>query len=213
MIDIELSSNQTDLVDAIRAILVSSVEPLTVKKIRARLSAPFDGIRSQELTEVLKRQVAAHVFVICPKYRSAQDRYWDRSLRAHAKVLLRAALADGPMPWAELRRKFPKYLRHLAESVLNEELARGAIHRHPPASPRMGFRCALEPADVLGYAARELEGALARLIEQGFARSHARAAFMQLLQESEWADDAPNESPAPVGVMPVGADQWNTAMF
>ena len=192
MADTGPSSNHSDLVDAIRAIFKASLEPLTVQKIRERLPVPYDDMRLAELKDVLQRQVAASVFVICPKYRSAQDRYWDRPLREHARVLLLAALHDGPVPGADLRKKFPKYLRHLAESVLNEELAKGAIHRHPPASSRSGFRFALERPDVRAFAAKELECALARMTKRGFALSDAREAFMQLLQDTEWADDAPD---------------------
>ena len=32
---------------------------------------------------------------MCPKYRSSQDRYWDRPLREHAMVLLYEALHGG----------------------------------------------------------------------------------------------------------------------
>ncbi len=192
MADIELSAPQTDLVDAVRGILKASIEPLTVMKIRERLPAPFDGIRNEELAEVLQRQVAANVLVMCPKYRSGQDRYWDRTLREHTKVLLRSSLEAGPMPWAELRKRFPKYLRHLAESVIDEELARGAIHRHPPLSSRAGFRFALDRPDVRAYAAKELDDALTRLVERGFTLCDVREAFMQLLHEQEWTHEKPD---------------------
>ncbi len=207
----DIDSNQTDLVDAIRVIFKTSKEPLTVNKIRDQLSAPFDHLGVAELTDVMKRQVAANVVVICPKYRSSQDRYWDRPLREHAKVLLRDALADGPIPGAELRKKFPKYLRHLTESVLDEELAKGTVHRHPPVSLRAGFRFGLERADLRSYATTELEEALARLVELGFALSDARETFMQLLQETEWAENAPDE-PAPVGVVTAESDSWNSTV-
>lgn len=176
----------SDLVDAIRAILYRSPEPLTVPKIRERLPESLRTIRVAELTEVLQRQVAAHVLVICPKYRSAQDRYWDRPLREHAKVVLRESLTAGPASWSELRKKFPKYLRHLAESVLNEELARGTLHRHPPESIRKGPRIGLHPADVRVYAERELQTVLRRLEQLGFAPVEVREAMMHLLNEEEW---------------------------
>src|SRR5207248_2735136 len=105
-------SNGGDLVVAIQEILRQSSEPLTVPKIRARLRGPFRDLSVDELADVLQRQVAAQVFVVCPKYRSGKDRYWDRSLREHAAVVLRRALEERPMPWSELRKRFPKYLRH-----------------------------------------------------------------------------------------------------
>src|SRR5438552_2941462 len=182
------SSNGADLVDAVREVLKQSAEPLTIPRIRERLPTRFRHMRIEDLTEVLQRQAAAHVLVMCPKYRSRQDRYWDRTLHEHAKVVLHEALQGGPMPWADLRKKFPKYLRHLADSVLNEELAKATVFRHPPASTRMGPRYALQPADVRSYAGKELHEMLARLQQCGFARSEAREALMQLLQEDEWAD-------------------------
>jgi hypothetical protein len=147
---------------------------------------------------------------MCPKYRSGQDRYWDRSLREHARMLMRGALKDGPLSWADLRKRCPKYLRHLTESVLNEELARGAIHRHPPISPRAGFRFALQPVDVRSYAARELEGALARLAERGIALSDAREALMQLLHEAEWAEDGHAEVAPSAQMFATPIEAWNS---
>ena len=182
------SSNHTDLVDAIRAVLKDSDEPLTIPKMRALLPVPFCSIRPAELAEALQRQVAAHVLVMCPKYRSAQDRYWDRPLREHAKVVVRTALADGPAAWSDLRKALPKYLRHLAESVLNEELARGTIFRHPPASVRQGPRYALQAADVRRYLDKELQELLARVQVLGFSRPEAREAIVQILQDEEWTE-------------------------
>ena len=188
MADPALASNRADLVDAVRAVLKRSQEPLTLPRIRERLPVEFSAVRTEELAEVLKRQVAAHVLVMCPKYRSGQDRYWDRCLREHAKVLLRESLGDGPASWSDLRKSLPKYVRHLAESVLNEELAKGTLHRHPPTTSRNGPRYALDPADVRTYVNKELAEMLARLEQRGFARTDTRLAIMQLLQEEEWAE-------------------------
>ena len=182
--------NHADLVDAIRGVLQASGEPLTLPRILERLPEPYRDVRLEDLTELLERQVRAHVLVGCPKYRSAQDRYWDRPLREHATVLLHEAIKEGPMSWTDLRKKLPKYLRHLAESALNEELAKGTIHRHPPATSRRGPRYAHQPADVRCYASKELHEMLARLEQCGFARADARDSLMQLLQEEEWAESA-----------------------
>jgi hypothetical protein len=184
-----LVSTQTDLVDAVRDVLRSSTEPMTVARIRERLPAPFQALRIEELADAVRRQVAAQVLVMCPKYRSGQDRFWDRTLHQHAKVVLREALRSGPMAWADLRKKFPKYLRHLADTVLNEELARGTIFRHPTTSARMGPRYGLEPADVRTYAAAALQALLSRLERCGFDHAESRAALLQLLQEAEWAPE------------------------
>jgi len=189
MIEAKPASNHADLVDAIRAVLQSSGEPMTIPRIRERLPEPYRAIRADQLADVLERQVSADVLVMCPKYRSAQDRFWDRPLREHAKVLLHDAINGGPISWTDLRKKLPKYVRHLAESVLNEELARGAIHEHPQASPRMGPRYAHEPAKVECYAKRELQEVLIRLEQCGFTRGQARETLMQLLQDEEWADE------------------------
>jgi hypothetical protein len=197
-------STDRDLVDAVCDVLHASPEPLTVARIRERLPANFRSLRTEEITELLQRQVAAHVVVMCPKYRSSQDRYWDRPLRTHAKVLLHEAMRDEPVSWAELRKKFPKYVRHLAESVLSEELARGTVFRHPPVSQRSGPRYALQPVEIRTYAGKMLDEALERLEQIGFARSDARETLMQLLQEEEWAT---------FEGMPARTDQWNTPLF
>ena len=204
-----LSSTQTDLVDAVREVLRQSVEPLTIPRIRERLPKPLGAIGIEELTDVLHRQLAAHVLVMCPKYRSSQDRYWDRPLREHAKVVLNEALRGGPLSWADLRKKFPKYVRHLADSVLNEELAKETIFRHPPTSARMGPRYALEPANVRSYVNKELHEMLTRLEHCGFGRTESREAIQQLLQEDEWAEYAVGE---PTTMSRVQSDWWERTM-
>jgi hypothetical protein len=213
MAEFFLSSNGADLVDVVRAILCQSDEPLTVQKIHGRLPASFRSMPIEDLGEVLRRQVAAHVLIICPKYRSAQDRYWDRPLREHAKVLLHAALREGPAAWSDLRKRLPKYLRHLAESVLSEELARGTIFRHPPTSVRMGPRYALQPAEVRSYASKCVLDSLHHLQALGFARHEAREAMMQLLQEEEWSEYQSPDPRATENCMPARTDLWNTPMF
>jgi hypothetical protein len=197
MADTALVPQRADLVDAVHQVLRQSAEPLTLPRIRERLPEAFHATRSEELCDVLQRQVAANVLVMCPKYRSGQDRYWDRPLREHARGLLRESLLAGPATWSELRKSLPKYLRHLADSVLNEELAKGNVHRHPPLTIRNGPRYALEPADIRTYVAKELAALLDRLQERGFARGETRMAIVQLLQEEEWADPPIVSSPCP----------------
>jgi hypothetical protein len=210
MVNTCIADRRTDLVDAIHDVLKESAEPLTAPRIRERLPSRYRNLRLEDVIEALQRQVAAQVLVICPKYRSRQDRYWDRSLRDHASVVLHDALRGGPMAWADLRKKFPKYLRHLADLVLNEELARGTIFRHTPMSIRMGPRYALYPADVRIYASKELPALLARLEQCGFARHESREALMHLLQEDEWAESAASR---PVATsVPVRTDWWEKTM-
>lgn len=179
---------QTDLVDAIRFVLKQSSEPLTGFQIRARLPRHFSRVPLDDLMETLTRQVAADVLVMCPKYRSSQDRYWDRCLREHAKKLLHAALRSGPLSWSDLRKRLPKYVRHLADSVLSEELAREKIFRHPPASQRMGPRYALRPAELRRYLSRELQELLSRFELHGFSPRETRETILELLREEEWGE-------------------------
>ena len=127
---------ETKLDTAVHRVLGASTEPLTVAKIRARLPVPFRSTSLDELADCLNRQVAANVLFQYPKYRSQQDRYWDRPLREHVHEMLRDILATGPLAWSELRRRLPRYARYLAESVLNEQLAQGQLFRHPPRTPR-----------------------------------------------------------------------------
>ena len=211
MTDERMSSNGSDPVDAIKEIFRQSSEPMTVLTIRASLPRLFGAIRLEELTEILQRQVAANVLVICPKYRSAQDRYWDRSLRDHAKVVLYAAMRMGPLSWSDLRKKFPKYLRHLVDAVLHEELAKGEVFRHPPLSVRMGPRYALDAAEVRPYASKELLESLQRLTLLGFARGDAREAMLRLLQEEEWAETPKLERAPAIAAMP--AHSVNTPIY
>jgi hypothetical protein len=138
------------------------------------------------LAEVLQRQAAANVLATCPKYRSGQDRYWDRPLREHVHEMLHAMLTAGPLPWAEVRRRLPRYARYLAESVLNEQLAQRRLYRHPPRTPRAAPRYGLEPADVRAYLQPALADLLARLEPLGFTPGELRRGLRQLLNEGAW---------------------------
>jgi hypothetical protein len=180
-----------DLVNEIRRLLRESDEPLTAAKIRDRLPAPLNQISLDSLAEVLKRQAAAHVLIVCPKYRSQQDRYWDRPLREHVHEMLRDILTMGPLPWSELRKRLPRYARYLAESVLNEQLAQGRLFRHPPRTPRSAPRFALYPADLRTYLRPALADLMARLEPMGFARTEIRRGLKQILSEAEDGFPAP----------------------
>ena len=73
----------TDLTAAVQRVLAASDQPLTLSKIRSALSGNYRRIGLEELADVLRRQVAANVLYQYPKYRSAQDRFWDRPMRVH----------------------------------------------------------------------------------------------------------------------------------
>src|SRR5438270_3403257 len=120
---------ETDLAAAVQRILAASPEPMTLSKIRARLPAAFRSLSLEELGESLHRQVAANVLFPYPKYRSSQDRFWDRPMPVHIAAVLHQVLEDGPLLWAALRRKLPAYALPLAESVLFEQTAQGLLHR------------------------------------------------------------------------------------
>jgi hypothetical protein len=184
-----------DLVNEIRRVLRDSDEPLTAAKIRDRLPPPLCRMSLELLAEVLRRQAAAHVFVTCPKYRSGQDRYWDRPLRERVHEMVRNILAKGPLPWSGLRRRLPRYARYLAESVLNEQLARGQLYRHPPRTARSAPRFALHPADIRAYLRPALGGLMARLEPLGFSRSDLQRGLRELLAQSE--RDERRAEPAP----------------
>src|SRR5207245_659560 len=98
-------TTQTDLPTAVQQILAASSEPLTVSKIRAQLPPTLRTGSVEELGEILKRQAAASVLVPYPKYRSQQDRYWDRPLPVHIAVLVQEALQEQDLGLSELRRK------------------------------------------------------------------------------------------------------------
>src|SRR5258708_40180609 len=100
---------ETDFAAEAHRVLATSAEPLTLSKIRSRLPAPLRKLSLEELGETLKRQVAANVVYLYPKYRSQQDRFWDRPMPIHVAALLRQALEDGPLALPELRRKLPAY--------------------------------------------------------------------------------------------------------
>jgi hypothetical protein len=192
-----------DLVNEVHRVLRESDEPLTAVKIRRRLPASLRQVHLEALVEVLQRQAAAQVLAMCPKYRSGQDRYWDRPLSERVHEMLHDILTAGPLTWAELRRTLPRYARYLAESVLNEQLARGLLHRHPPRTARAAPRYGQQPADARTYLRPALAELLGRLEPLGFSRAELRRGLRQLLGESE--RDGRSVEPAPSYHYPAAA--------
>jgi len=176
----------TDLVAAVQRVLAASSEPLTLSKIRAALPGSFRRIELEELAETLRRQVAANVLQQFPKYRSQQDRFWDRPMTVHVANLLRVTLEEAPLAWTQLRRRLPDYALAQAETVLQEQLAAGSIHRHPPAGARGKERYGARPPDAREYLRNELPTLFRRLQQLGFTEIQLREAAMALLQEAEW---------------------------
>lgn len=183
-----------DLATAAHRVLAASDEPLTVSKLRSRLPGALRNIDPKDLTEALDRQVAANVLHKYPKYRSQQDRYWDRGMNTHIAQLLHAALEEGSLPWSELRRKLPRYAQEQAQPVLEAQVRQGLLHRHPRAGGRGGERFGVRPADPRDYLRLELPDLFARLAALGFGRPQIRAAALELLHEEEW-DVAPPPPP------------------
>lgn len=195
------TSPETDLVAAVLRVLAASTEPLTVSKIRAKLPAPYRSASLEELTDTLQRQVAANVLFQYPKYRSQQDRFWDRPMEVHLASLFHEVLAESPLGWAELRRKLPSYAVDplaRAEAVLGELVAQGKIFQHPRSGKRGGDRFGLQPPDAKEYLRSELAEVFRNLEQLGFTQTQLRAAALDLLHDEEWSPTAapPRQQPS-----------------
>jgi hypothetical protein len=184
----------TDVVTAIRTILETSAEPLTLSKIRSALPARL-RTSPENLTEVLRRQVAANVFVQYPKYRSPQDRFWDRPMPVHLAALLKNVLAEKPLGMSEIRRKLPDYAKTLAEPILEEQVAKGVLYRHPPLNTRTGPRFGVQSPQAREYLRPELTKVFGRLEQLGFSQAQLREGAMELLNEAEWSEPNPAATP------------------
>lgn len=181
----------TDLVSALRTVLENSSEPLTLAKIRSSLPANLRSVTPEQLLEILRRQTAANVFVEYPKYRSPHERFWDRPMEVHIACLLRAALEEKPLPWSDLRRKLPDYAKAQAESILDQQIAEGRLHQHPPLKSRTGPRFGARPADPREYLRGEFTTVFAKLSSLGFTHAELREGAIELLHEEEWASPPP----------------------
>jgi hypothetical protein len=188
----------TDLVAAVLRVLSASPEPMTISKIRSKLPAPYRSASLEELADTLQRQVAANVLHQYPKYRSQQDRFWDRPMEVHLTALFREVLVEGPLGWAELRRKLPAYALDplaRAEAVLEQLMAESAVHRHPRAGKRGGDRFGLQPPDAKEYLRSELVPVFRALEQLGFTQAQLRSAALELLHDEEWALTVAAERP------------------
>ncbi len=181
------ASSDSDLAAEVQRVLEASSEPLTLSKIRSSLPTRLRSLSLEALAEVLRRQVAANVLIQYPKYRSQQDRFWDRPMPVHIAALLQQALEETPLALSELRRKLPDYAKTQAEAVLEEQVTRALLHRHPPATSRGGQRFGVRPPEAREYLRGELTAVFARLEKLGFTQDQLREGAMGVLQEEEWA--------------------------
>jgi hypothetical protein len=181
------TATETDLVAMIQQVLQGSEEPLTLSKLRAQLPVSLRSTSLEALEETLQRQVAANVLYHYPKYRSPQNRYWDRPMPIHLAYLLRTTLHEKPLSLSELRRKLPDYAKTDAETILDQEVSQGRLHRHPPQSSRSGPRFGARRPDPKDYLDVELSGVFKRLHPLGFKQEELRAAALELLHDEEWA--------------------------
>jgi hypothetical protein len=188
----------TDLPTAVQRVLAASAEPLTPSKVRSALPPPLRQVSVDELTELLRRQVAAHVLQQYPKYRSQHDRFWDRPMSVHVAALLHAALAEGPLPLSELRRKLPAYAQAQAEAALQDQVTQGNLYRHPRLPGGRGRDLfGVRPPDAKEYLKQELPPIFRRLQGLGFTTERIRAAALELLHDEEWAPALDEPAPAP----------------
>jgi len=187
---------ETDLPEAVRAVLEKSEEPVTLPKLRSSLPGKLRSVSPEALAEMLRRQVAANVFHQYPKYRSQHDRYWDRPMPVHVAQLIRTVVEVEPLALPELRRKLPDYAKNLAEPVVNDEVAQGRLHRHPPASKRTGPRFGASRPEPREYLRHELTQVFHRLEQLGFTQSQLRHGALELLHEEEWASPPTATPPA-----------------
>jgi hypothetical protein len=177
---------ETDLVAASRQVLERRDEPLTLSKIRSALPAAMRTVDLNVLEQALERQVAANVLYQYPKYRSPQNRYWDRPMRTHLLALIQVALREEPLGPSQLRRKLPDYAKHQIDALLEEELAQGRLFRHPAQNSRSGERLGLQRPDPKEYLRAELIAVFSRLEQLGFTQAALRAGAQELLHEDEW---------------------------
>jgi hypothetical protein len=193
---------ETDLVAAVRKVLQASPEPLTLSKIRSSLPSSFRNVSLEAMEESMSRQVSANVLHQFPKYRSQQNRYWDRPMRDHVIHLLRTTLEEKPLGLSELRRKLPDYAKTQAESVLQEQVVQGQLHQHPALNSRSGPRYGVRRPDPKEYLRTELSAAFDRLEKLGFSQNDLREGALELLHEEEWSlpqsqpATSPGETPA-----------------
>ncbi len=196
-----------DLNAALRRVLQASEEPMTVAKVKAALPM---ALRGANIEEALKQQVAAGAFHQFPKYRSPQERYWDRPMSVHIRALVRQTLEGTALAWPDLRRKLPSYATELAEPVFQEMIAQQQLHRHPRMGGRGSDRYGLEKPDPKEYLRGELVIAFGKLEKLGFSQEQLRNGALELLHEEEWATvpskevnetapEAASETPAALG--------------
>jgi len=197
------ATDTADLTTAIRQVLRNSEEPLTLSKLRAKLPL---RLRELNIEDELRRQVGAGSLHPFPKYRSAGDRYWDRTMPEHMKVLIRQTLQEAPLAWTELRRKLPAYALERAETLFQEEIAQGRLHRHPRLG-RGGDRYSPNKPDPKIYLRDELISLFRRMLPLGFSLDQLRAGALELLHEEEWASLPEPEVKKPRASTPKAATE------
>lgn len=182
---------ESDVVAAIQSVLAASPEPLTMPKIKVQLPVKFRGIN---LEEILQRQAAAQVLYQYPKYRSQQDRFWDRPMAMHLEALVQAVLGEGPLGGSELRRKLPAYAQSLLDESVERLIRENKLYRHPRYG-RAGERLGLRPADPKDYLRGEFDELFGRMEQLGFSRMQIRERALEMLHDEEWESPRPPSRP------------------
>ena len=191
----------TDLVAELLRVLAESSEPLTLSKIRAKLPAPFRSASLEELSDTLQRQVAANVLFQYPKYRSQQDRFWNRPMEVHLAILIPRSIPGGAVG---VGGAAPQASRLCGRSV---DPCRGSV-----GGTLGGGRCtsirasASVAATALGCSQPmpksilkpELAELFLDLEQLGFSQGQLRTAALELLHDEEWSPAASAESHRPL---------------
>jgi hypothetical protein len=167
---------------AVRKALPAGQKP-SLREVLSRLSALVDGGR----LHAWPGKGAKFSSVAAPRYAS------DRIL---------AALAQGPLTEAEIKRRVPAAAKPLVKAALADLVDARRVWRHPKRASKS--RCALTPPDPLDYLPDEIEAVFKKLAKLGFSQDALRAALRRYATAYE-----PKPAPAEGELIPAAMLRLN----
>lgn len=147
----------------VRKALPAGPKP-SVREVLLRLTALVDGGR----VHAWPGKSAKFSSVAAPRYASDQ-------------VL--AALAQGPLTEAEIKRRVPAAAKPFVKTALADLVDARRVWRHPKRASKI--RCALTPPDPLDYLPEEIDAVFKKLAKLGFSQEALRAALRRYAAADE----------------------------
>lgn len=143
--------------------LAQSLQPLTARQLREKLSGPF-RISEEKLARLLEeRSEAGKLHRYKPSGRTRQPRYWTRGIEEYARQTILQILEQRPHTQAELAKRLKSRIPDLGDERRRQAVAQlvreSAVRQLPPMIGSRSVKLSTRSPDPRDY----LEDAIAKI--------------------------------------------------